>query len=58
MRSAWGEISTNKLVNIFSAGSGETSIGLAGLSALVFASLARSAWLVCAERATEKNRST
>ena len=54
MRKAWGEISTNLSVGIFSPFSVNTSTG----ADASLASLARSAWLVCAERATEKNRST
>ena len=59
MRSACGEMSTSRLVGIFSpfsvTGSAPTGTPPA---ASPFASLARSAWLVCAERATEKNRNT
>jgi hypothetical protein len=56
MRSAWGEISSSLSVGIFSPLSVSTSMGLDAL--LPCASFARSAWLVCAERATEKNRNT
>jgi hypothetical protein len=58
MRSASGETSTNLSVGIFSAlGSASMAIA-AGTVVPNEASFARSAWLVCAERATEKNRST
>jgi hypothetical protein len=59
MRNASGEMSTNRLVGIFSPFS-VTGSALFVAPALIspFASLARSAWLVCAERATEKNRNT
>ena len=60
MRSAKGVTSNNLSVGIFSPDSvikstPETPVA-AGDS--LFASFARSAWLVDAERATEKNRST
>ena len=58
MRSANGETSTNLSVGIFSA-LGSTSTAIPESTAVPCeASFARSAWLVCAERATEKNRST
>ncbi len=53
MRSASGEMSTNLSVGIFSAASAAISASVADVSC---ASIARSAWLVDAERATEKNR--
>src|SRR5450830_462959 len=58
MRSARGDMSNNLSVGIFSPDSVVSSMpGTAWLPAsLPFASFARSAWLVCAERATEKNR--
>ena len=59
MRSAYGEMSTNRLVGIFSPVSVTVSmLSAAPVVGSPFASLARSAWLVCAERATEKNRNT
>ena len=60
MRSANGDTSNSLSVGIFSPLSVIRSMP-AGNSACVdvlFASFARSAWLVYAERATEKNRST
>ena len=57
MRSAMGDTSTSLSVGIFSAGSPLISMPFtAWVSSL--ASFARSAWLVDAERATEKNRNT
>ena len=60
MRSANGDTSSNLSVGIFSPDSVVSSIPVTpGVDAvLLLASFARSAWLVCAERATEKNRST
>ncbi len=60
MRSAKGDTSNSLSVGIFSPESVVRSMpGTVALDALVpFASFARSAWLVCAERATEKNRNT
>ena len=60
MRSACAETSNNLSVGIFSPVSVLSSIPVT-LDVLVrspFAWFARSAWLVCAERATEKNKST
>ncbi len=60
MRSARGDTSNNLSVGIFSPFSVIRSIPVtvsADVTSL-FASFARSAWLVDAERATEKNRST
>jgi len=60
MRSASGDTSNSLSVGIFSPVSVvvliviNTSVDTLSL----LASLARSAWLVCAERATEKNRNT
>ena len=58
MRSAKGDTSTNLSVGIFSPDSVVNSMpAIVGTPALLLvASFARSAWLVCAERATEKNR--
>jgi hypothetical protein len=57
MRSAKGDTSKSLSVGIFSPASVVRS--MPGTDALLpFASFARSAWLVCAERATEKNRNT
>ena len=56
MRSANGETSINLSVGIFSPDSVSESMALATSS--LSASFARSAWLVEAERATEKNRNT
>ena len=53
MRKAMGETSNNLSVGMGSA----PSRSYARADSL-FAWFARSAWLVCAERATEKNRST
>ena len=59
MRSANGEISINKSVGIFSPDSVVRGMPVSASAPVpVFASFARSAWLVDAERATEKNRST
>lgn len=60
MRSANGETSNSLSVGIFSPESVIVLIPIGisvGVESLL-ASFARSAWLVCAERATEKNRST
>src|SRR6218665_3952737 len=56
MRSANGDTSTSLWVGIFSAGSASTAVP--ATAGVPFASFARSAWLVDAERATEKNRKT
>ena len=58
MRSACGEISNNLSVGIFSPDSVVSSTFVTACWPIVvlLASFARSAWLVCAERATEKNR--
>jgi len=60
MRSARGDTSRSLSVGILSPDSVINSMpATAALPAVVvFASFARSAWLVVAERATEKNRST
>lgn len=58
MRSASGDTSKSLSVGIFSPFSSIISALLSGAAAAVVASFARSAWLVCAERATEKNRNT
>lgn len=60
MRSASGDTSTNLSVGIFSPVSVVKEMPASGSPVLPswFASFARSAWLVDAERATEKNRST
>eukprot|EP01034_Spumella_vulgaris_P012219 gene12219-15561_t len=58
-RKASGETSNNLSVGIFSAASVPNSTPTSSVvAASLLASFARSAWLVCAERATEKNRST
>jgi hypothetical protein len=60
MRSASGETSNSLSVGIFSPAFVIELIPI-GISVDVeslLASFARSAWLVCAERATEKNRNT
>ena len=57
MRSARGEMSTSLSVGIFSAQSPPMSIPCTA-AGFAWASLARSAWPVVAERATEKNRNT
>ena len=56
MRSAMGDTSTSLSVGIFSAGS--PLISMPSTAWVSLASFARSAWLVDAERATEKNRNT
>ena len=56
MRNASGETSTNLSVGIFSPSSTISSNTLTS-DVNPKASFARSAWLFCAERATEKNRS-
>ncbi len=56
MRSANGDTSTNLSVGIFSPSS-TTSSKTFTSDVSPKASFARSAWLFCAERATEKNRS-
>ena len=56
IRSAKGETSTNLSVGIFSPSSIISSNTLTS-DVSPKASFARSAWLFCAERATEKNRS-
>ena len=60
MRSASGDTSNSLSVGIFSPDSVIRLIAATGSLAVdsLFASFARSAWLVCAERATEKNRNT
>ena len=61
MRSAKGDTSTSLSVGIFSPLSSIISAPAGAAAAAVtagVASFARSAWLVCAERATEKNRNT
>jgi hypothetical protein len=54
MRKAMGETSNNLSVGMGSAPSCRSCARADSL----FAWFARSAWLVCAERATEKNKST
>ncbi len=54
MRKAMGETSNNLSVGMGS----DPSCSSCARAASLFAWFARSAWLVCAERATEKNRST
>ncbi len=56
MRNARGDTSTSLSVGIFSSGSAAISIRWTLGASL--ASFARSAWLLDAERATEKNRNT
>ncbi len=56
MRSARGDTSTSLSVGIFSPASVVNSMPETGVAP--GASFARSAWLFCAERATEKNRNT
>ncbi len=56
MRSAMGDTSTSLSVGIFSEGS--PLISMPSTAWVSLASFARSAWLVDAERATEKNRNT
>jgi len=59
IRNARGDTSTNLSVGIFSAVGSTGAISMPATDVLPSgASFARSAWLVCAERATEKNRST
>ena len=60
MRNAKGDTSTSLSVGIFSPVSVNTSMpaGAVAAPSVLFASFARSAWLVDAERATEQNRST
>ena len=61
MRSARGDTSSSLSVGIFSPASSPIEmpeVKESLVDPLAFASFARSAWLVCAERATEKNRST
>ena len=54
MRSAKGETSNNLSVGMGS----DPSCAVCAVAVSLFACFARSAWLVCAERATEKNRNT
>ena len=60
IRSASGDTSNNLSVGIFSPASVNALISATTfvVGSVLLASFARSAWLVCAERATEKNRST
>ena len=57
MRNANGVTSRILSVGIFSPLSWSSSVSALEDPCAVLASFARSAWLVCAERATEKNRS-
>ena len=58
IRSARGDTSTNLSVGIFSPSSVSSVVSATASVDAAGASFARSAWLLCAERATEKNRST